>query len=83
MIEHVRRIAEQYEYDAIEEAMILHMVNHTNSIFVDESSEIETINTLAKASVVRKYLDEGLTMQEAIRELGRKIRKLTGGHNGI
>ena len=41
----------------------------------------EIITALSKAEVVRELMDQGMEFHDALRELGRRIRKVDGKDN--
>jgi len=44
-----------------------------------DAATAETVDILSKAGYVRSRMDDGLSLGEAVRELGRKIRQVQEG----
>lgn len=79
----VRELADRYSPDQLEQCLIseietgqnacLSHINHCGGPCCDQ----EVVNILAKAQVVREYMDaHHAPITEAIRDLGRRIRAL-------
>lgn len=77
MIADVRKLALQHEADVLEENINWQIANGTNPIYGVGTSE-EIVGVLSKAKVVRQLMDNGMTIQEALRELGRRVRMIAG-----
>jgi len=73
----LKKLVERYTAQQIESCILQQVSKGANECnVVDEADEV--IAALSKAEVVRELMDEGRTFSEALRELGRRIRKVYG-----
>jgi hypothetical protein len=76
-IAEIRELAKRFDADAIEQCMELALHNQPNPCYA--AGELEDVmNVLAKASFVKELTDKGMSIAEAIRELGKRIRAVQG-----
>ena len=76
MIEVVRELALDYEAEVLEDCIKYQIDNGTNPIYGDGTSE-EIVGVLSKAKFIREQLDSGMSLQNAMRELARRMRALS------
>ena len=74
----IRELAKRYSPDELEECINRQLAEGTNPCDENGSTE-EIINVLAKAEFVRSRVNKGMSLGEAIRELGRRIRAAQQG----
>ncbi len=74
-IRHIREIAQRYNPEEIERCISDQLETGKNVCLSDETSE-KLIDDLSKAEAVRQFMDEGMTLADALRELARRIRRL-------
>ena len=72
----VRELAAQHESDELETCMEEQINTGSNSCVVEGDAE-RAMGILAKAGFVKSQQAQGKTMQEAMRELGKRIRQFT------
>ena len=77
-IKEIRELAKRFSPEELERCMNQQLNEGCNSCDTEASAE-ETMNVLAKADYVRHLIDGGMSLGEAIRELGRRIRALRDG----
>jgi len=68
----LRVLAKNFTQIELEKCLDLAVENKVNPCFCAATEE--ALSTLAKASFVRKEIDQGKTLAEAMRELGKRIR---------
>ena len=74
-ITEIRSLASRFSTEAIETCIQLAIENKENPCY--SANELEDImNVLAKASFVRGLMEQGKSLVEAIRELGKRIRSV-------
>jgi len=73
----IRRLASSYSFDQLED-LVTHMTENEGEALYTDPERAEMFNTLVKAEIVRKFVDEGMSLPEAIRELGRRMRSVVG-----
>jgi hypothetical protein len=71
----VRALVGKFDAAAIGQCLNLVVRGETNPCF-RAASEEEVVTVLARAAFVAEQIQQGLTMGEAIRELGRRMRSL-------
>ena len=72
-IQNIRQLAEEFTSNQLDQCQNEQIQDHTNSCkLTGETTEI--LNGLARAAVIRKLIDEGASLPEAMRELGRRMR---------
>ncbi|MGD9385744.1 MAG: hypothetical protein PVF28_04260 [Thioalkalispiraceae bacterium] len=76
-IAEIRDLAKRFDANTIEKCMQLALENKDNPCYSGGELE-EVMNVLAKASFVKEQTDEGMSLAEAIRELGKRIRAVQG-----
>jgi len=69
----IRELARRYSPDELEDCINRQLAEGSNPCDENGSTE-EIINVLAKAEFVRTRTNDGMSLGEAIRELGRRIR---------
>ncbi len=72
-IKHIRQVAQKYTPEQIEGCISQQMETGENVCLTDETSE-KIINDLSKAAVVREFVDQGMDIADALRELARRMR---------
>jgi hypothetical protein len=73
----VKKLAEKYSPEQIEACIRQQVEKGENACdIIDETDEV--ITALSKAEVVRELMDQGMTLSNALRELGRRIRAVYG-----
>lgn len=72
-IKQIREIAQKFSPEQIEGCISQQMDTGRNICLTDETSE-KTINELSKAEVVRDFMDQGMSLADALRELARRMR---------
>lgn len=77
-IAEIRELARRYSPDQLEECINRQLSEGDNPCDEQGGSTEEIINVLAKAEFVRARINEGMSLGEAIRELGRRIRAAQG-----
>ena len=71
----VRELAERFDGGTLESCMNQALADSPNRCF-DNGDREQTMNILAKAGFVRTQMQQGASLAEAMRELGRRIRKV-------
>lgn len=69
----IQELARRLDTGKLEECMHQEMEQKFN-VCAEEGSIEEVMNILAKAEFVRQRMEEGVSMRDAVRELGRRIR---------
>ncbi len=80
-IKEIKEIAKKFSPKQIE-ACITQQVDTGENICLKTESAEQIINELAKARVVRSFMDEGMSLADALRELARKMRLVYTGFEG-
>lgn len=70
----IKALASRFSAEQIDRCIALTLQQSANPCFVDADAE-KVMNVLAKAEFVKTRMERGISQQEAIRELGRRIRK--------
>jgi len=73
VIKEVRTLANAFSLKKLSACLDLAITNTPNPCFCSSDNEI-TVSTLAKASFVRKQVEQGMSLPEAMRELANRIR---------
>lgn len=76
-IKHIKEIANKYTPEQIENCIKQQMEYGNNVCHFDETTE-KIINELAKAEFIRELVDKGISFNDALRELARRMRLLQG-----
>lgn len=71
----IRELANTHSSVALEVCIQSAVDKQHNPCYVATAGQEETISVLAKAQLVRSLMDGGMTDAQAVRELGRRIRK--------
>ncbi len=74
-VKEIKELAGRYTPEQIENCISRQLKEGHNICLRDESTE-RIINELSKAGFVRKLMDEGMSLPEALRELARRIRQV-------
>jgi len=74
-IAEIRELAKQFDADSIQQCMERARQNKPNPCYTAGEQE-EVMNVLAKADFVTAQIQQGRSMAEAIRELGKRVRSL-------
>ena len=69
----IKDIAKKYTPEKIEGCITQQIETGKNVCLTDANSE-RIINDLSKAQVVRDFIDTGMTLADALRELARRMR---------
>lgn len=72
-IPEIRDLSKRFDAGAIEQCIELVLQNKLNPCYSAGGQE-EVMNVLAKANFVTEQIEQGKTLAEAIRELGKRIR---------
>lgn len=73
----IRRLANAFDGPAIAQCMQLALTEQANPCYSAQETS-ETINVLAKTGFVVGQMQQGLTLAQALRELGRRMRAIQG-----
>jgi len=73
----LKKLVEKYSVEKLE-ACIAQQVSVGENACGVTGGEDEVMAELSKAEVVRELMDEGRSLAEALRELGRRIRSVYG-----
>lgn len=73
MISLIRKLTSTFGRLEIEDCINTQITTGSNSCLLEGKHE-ETINILAKAGHISSMMDEGATLNTALRDLGRKMR---------
>jgi len=79
-IKQIREIATKYTPEQIEGCISKQIETGENVCLTDATSE-KIINELSKAEVVREFMDQGMDLADALRELARRMRLVQSGFN--
>jgi hypothetical protein len=77
-LKQIKDIAQRYSPEEIEGCISQQVETGQNTCLTDEHSE-KIISQLSKAGVVRDFMNEGLSLADALRELARRMRLLQSG----
>jgi hypothetical protein len=77
-LKQIKAIAQRYSPEEIEGCIAQQVETGKNICLSDEHSE-RIINQLSKAGVVRDYMNQGMSLADALRELARRMRLLQSG----
>ena len=77
-IKEIRELASKYSVEELD-TLIEEMLRTDGPSLQTDSSQADLFNSIVKAESVRKYMDQGMSESEAIRELGRRMRDALGG----
>lgn len=77
----IREIAGRYTPDELEGCITQQLKTGKNICLTDQNSE-QIINELSKASFIRKKIEEGFTLPDAIRELAQRMRRFSEVRKG-
>ncbi|MEW6003449.1 MAG: hypothetical protein AB1638_12500 [Nitrospirota bacterium] len=80
-IKEIKEIAQRFTAEQIE-SCITQQVETGENVCVQTESAEKIINELSKAGVVRKLMEEGMSLADALRELARRIRLVQEGFKG-
>ena len=72
-IKNVRELAQLFNTEQISKCIDDQIETQSNSCEIFEDN-IKALNTLARAGVIRQLLDKGVSLPEATRQLGRRMR---------
>lgn len=78
-VKEIRELAAKYSFDELER-LVEEMLSTEGEALQTDPERSELFNSLVKAESVRKFMDQGMTQGEAIRELGRKMRSALGNN---
>lgn len=73
----IRELARRFDARAIEQCIQLALAEQANPCYTTNEAS-ETMNVLAKTGFVIGQMQQGMTLAQAIRELGRRIRAVQG-----
>jgi hypothetical protein len=73
----IRELARRFTPEQIEACIQAELEDKDNPCYQDPDI-MNVVNVLAKAEFVRKQMEAGKSLPEAIRELGRRIRAAQG-----
>ncbi len=73
----VRRLAATTDVEKISRCIEQQMARNTNDCMVESGDDIRAMNILSRALVVRRIMDTGIELPDAMRELGRRMRLLS------
>ncbi len=74
-VKEVRELAKRFSPDQIERCISQQLQTGTNVCLRSESGEW-VINELAKAEFIRKRIEKGMSLADALRELAGRMRRL-------
>ena len=74
-IKTLREIANTYNAQQINQCLKSQISHQTNECAFT-GAQTEVVNALARAGVVRQLVDDGASLSEATRELGRRMRNV-------
>ncbi len=77
-IKQIKEIAKRFTPEQIEGCITKQIDTGENACLRDDNSE-KIINELAKAEVIRKMMDNGMSLPDALRELARRMRLVKSG----
>ena len=77
-LKQIKDIARRYTPEEIESCITQQVVSGKNVCLSDERSE-RIVSQLSKAGVVRDFMNQGMSLADALRELARRMRLLQSG----
>ncbi len=80
-IKEIKEVAKKYSPEQIE-SCITQQVETGENICLEDGVSEKIINELAKAKVVRSFIENGMCLADALRELARKMRLVQKGFEG-
>ena len=80
-IKEIKEVAKKYSPEQIE-SCITQQVETGENICLEDGVSEKIINELAKAKVVRSFIENGMSLADALRELARKMRLVQKGFEG-
>lgn len=78
-LKEIRDLASRHSVDELDH-LVEEMLRTEGAVLQTDPEKAELFNTLVKAETVRKYMDQGMSQNEALRELGRRMRESLGGN---
>lgn len=73
----IRRLATEYSFAELDE-LVKEMSEKEGDAIINDPRRAELFNSLVKAESVRTLIDQGMSVPDAIRELGRRMRSAVG-----
>ena len=80
-IKEIKEVAKKYSPEQIE-SCITQQVETGENICLEDGVSEKIINELAKAKVMRSFIENGMSLADALRELARKMRLVQKGFEG-
>jgi len=80
-VKEIKEIAKKFSPEQIE-ACITQQVETGENVCLEDGTSEKIINELAKARVVRGFMDKGISLADALRELARRMRIIQKGFEG-
>ena len=80
-LKEIRDLASRYSVDELDH-LVEDMLRTEGAVLQTDPKKAELFNSLVKAETVRKYMDQGMSQNEALRELGRRMRDALSGDGG-
>ncbi|MBZ0156902.1 MAG: hypothetical protein K8I29_11930 [Alphaproteobacteria bacterium] len=80
-IKEIKEIAEKFTPEQIE-GCIHQQIRTGSNVCLDSRPTEEIVNELSKAEFVRKLMQRGVSLPEALRELAKQIRLMQAGFEG-
>jgi hypothetical protein len=77
-LKQIKNIAQRYTPEEIENCITQQVETGKNVCLTDARSE-KIVNQLSKAGVVRDFMNQGMGLADALRELARRMRLLQSG----
>jgi hypothetical protein len=77
-LKQIKDIAQRFTPEEIESCITNQVETGENSCLTDVRSE-KIINRLSKAGVVRDFMNQGMSLADALRELAKRMRLLQSG----
>ncbi len=78
----IKDIAQRYTPEEIESCITQQVETGKNVCLSDERSE-RIVTQLSKAGVVRDFMNQGMSLADALRELARRMRLLQSGYKEL
>jgi hypothetical protein len=82
MSQELKEIAKKFTPEQIEGCITQQIETGENICLADENSD-KIITELSKAGVVRKLMEEGMSLADALREMARRMRLVQSGFKEI
>ena len=73
-LKEIRELAAKYSPDQIE-SCITQQIETGQNVCLADSDSVRIVNELAKASFIRKRMEDGMPLPDALRELAKKMRE--------